>query len=132
MARYLDIFPRNRSLVKRDADGFPGSWLKVHLAMRSPRIAPAFLFREGRVINPAMSEAPQEIEITLLSSAMTSDDAEVVSLIEAQLDEHAIPRPEGSGGIAAVVRGMAAHPERGFILVAKEKRACRRSRSFTS
>lgn len=89
--------------------------------MRSSRIAPAFLFRKGHAINTVMNEAPQEIEITLLSSAMTSDAAEVVSLLEAQLDEHAIPRPEGSGGIAAVVRGMTSHPERGFILVAKEK-----------
>ncbi len=62
-----------------------------------------------------------EIEIVPLTSGMAGEAAAVVALLEAQLDEHAIPRPTFGGGIAAVVAGMLERPERGFILCAKEK-----------
>jgi ribosomal protein S18 acetylase RimI-like enzyme len=64
---------------------------------------------------------PDEVEIIPLTPGMTAEVAAVTALLEAQLDEHALPIPTVGGGIVGVVAGMLERPERGFILCAKAK-----------
>lgn len=70
--------------------------------------------------NTVMQNTDESLQVLTLSAQMSDEITAVVEMLEAQLDEHEIPRPQAEGGIPAVVRGMLLHPERGMILVAKQ------------
>jgi GNAT superfamily N-acetyltransferase len=68
-----------------------------------------------------MLDVQDSFEVALLTSNMTAEIAAVISLLEAQLDDHGLPRPKGPDGVANTVRGMLERPERGFIYIARDR-----------